>query len=99
MIRAPLLKSLVLTSDRFGFEPEVTARLAQAHARIWEMGISYSGRTYAEGKKISWRDGAAAVWHIVRYNMFPPTLASAASESSRPAAQSVPKPRGELGRV
>jgi glycosyltransferase involved in cell wall biosynthesis len=72
MVRGPLLKSLVLTSDRFGFEPEITARLAQARARIWEVGISYSGRTYAEGKKISWRDGAAAVWHILRFNLFPP---------------------------
>jgi glycosyltransferase involved in cell wall biosynthesis len=72
MVRAPLLKSLVLTSDRFGFEPEVTARLAQARARVWEMGISYSGRTYAEGKKISWRDGAAAVWHIVHFNLARP---------------------------
>jgi glycosyltransferase involved in cell wall biosynthesis len=99
MVRAPLLKSLVLTSDRFGFEPEVTARLAQARARVWEMGISYSGRTYAEGKKISWRDGAAAVWHIVRYNLFPRTPVSATSESSRPAPQPIPKPRGELGRV
>ena len=74
MIRGPLLKSLVLTSDRFGFEPEVTARLAQARARVWEIGISYSGRTYAEGKKINWRDGAAAVWHIVRFNLFPPPI-------------------------
>jgi glycosyltransferase involved in cell wall biosynthesis len=72
MVKAPLMKSLVLTSDRFGFEPEVTARLAQARARVWEMGISYSGRTYAEGKKISWRDGAAAVWHIVRFNLSRP---------------------------
>jgi hypothetical protein len=72
MVRGPLLKSLILTSDRFGFEPEITARLAQAHARIWEIGISYSGRTYAEGKKIGWRDGAAAVWHILRFNLFPP---------------------------
>ena len=73
MVRAPLLKTLVLTSDRFGFEPEMTARLAQARARVWEIGISYSGRTYAEGKKIGWRDGAAAVWHVVRFNLFPPT--------------------------
>jgi glycosyltransferase involved in cell wall biosynthesis len=69
MVRAPLMKSLDLTSDRFGFEPEVTARLAHARARIWEVGISYSGRTYAEGKKIGWRDGLAAVWHIVRFNL------------------------------
>jgi glycosyltransferase involved in cell wall biosynthesis len=74
MLRGPLLKSLVLTSDRFGFEPEVTARLAQARARVWEIGISYSGRTYAEGKKINWRDGAAAVWHILRFNIFPPRV-------------------------
>jgi glycosyltransferase involved in cell wall biosynthesis len=69
MVRAPLMKSLVLTSDRFGFEPELTARLAQARARIWEIAISYSGRTYAEGKKIGWRDGVAALGHIVRFNL------------------------------
>jgi len=68
-VRAPVMKSLVLTSDRFGFEPEITARLAQARARIWEIGISYSGRTYEEGKKIGWRDGVAALWHIIRFNL------------------------------
>jgi glycosyltransferase involved in cell wall biosynthesis len=72
MVRAPIMKSLVLTSDRFGFEPEITARLAQADARIYEIGISYSGRTYAEGKKITWRDGLAAFWHIIRFNLFRP---------------------------
>ena len=72
MVRAPLMKSLVLTSERFGFEPEVTARLAQAGARVWEMPISYAGRTYAEGKKIGWRDGLAAILHILRFNLFPP---------------------------
>ncbi len=72
LIRADLLKRLPLTSDRFGVEVEVTARLAQARARIWELPISYSGRTYAEGKKITWRDGLAAVVHIVRFNLFPP---------------------------
>jgi glycosyltransferase involved in cell wall biosynthesis len=71
-VRAPLMKSLVLTSDRFGFEPEITARLAQARARIWEIGISYSGRTYEEGKKIGWKDGVAAFWHIVRFNLQKP---------------------------
>jgi glycosyltransferase involved in cell wall biosynthesis len=75
VVRAPLLKSLILTSDRFGFEPELTARLAQARARIWEVSISYSGRTYAEGKKIGWRDGVAALWHILRFNLFPPAAA------------------------
>lgn len=70
LVRADLLKRLPLRSDRFGFEVEITARLAQAQARVWEMPISYSGRTYAEGKKITWRDGMAALWHIIRFNLF-----------------------------
>ena len=72
LVRADLLKRLPLTANRFGFEVEITARLAQARARIWELPISYSGRTYAEGKKITWRDGAAALFHILRYNLLPP---------------------------
>ena len=69
-IRGEVARSLRLTSNRFGFEPEVTARLAQRRARIYEVPISYSGRTYAEGKKIGWKDGVAACWHILRYNLF-----------------------------
>ena len=72
LIRTDLLKQLPLSSNRFGFEVEITARLAQARARIWEIPISYSGRTYAEGKKITWRDGCAALFHILRYNLFVP---------------------------
>lgn len=72
MVRTDLLKTLPLRSRRFGIEPELTARLAQAGARIYEVPISYSGRTYAEGKKIGWRDGMAAFWHIVRYNVAGP---------------------------
>jgi len=70
MVRADLLKSLPLRSSRFGIEVELTARLARAGARVWELPITYSGRTYAEGKKITWRDGMAALWHIVRFNVF-----------------------------
>jgi glycosyltransferase involved in cell wall biosynthesis len=77
MVKGPLLKSLVLTSDRFGIEPEIVARLAQARARIWEIPITYNGRTYAEGKKIGWKDGAAAFFHIFRFNMFPPRTPAA----------------------
>ena len=72
LVRADLMKKLPLSSNRFGFEVEITARLAQASARIWEIPISYSGRTYAEGKKITWRDGLAALFHILRYNLFVP---------------------------
>ena len=70
-MRGDLARQIILPklkTDRFGFEPEVTARLAQAKARIFEVQISYSGRTYAEGKKINWRDGIAAFWHITRFN-------------------------------
>jgi glycosyltransferase involved in cell wall biosynthesis len=99
MVRAPLMKSLPLTSNRFGIEPEITARLAQARARIWEIGVSYSGRTYSEGKKINWQDGAAAIWHIVRFNLFAPALRPVAVEAGR-AVGSMAEPRpGELGRV
>jgi glycosyltransferase involved in cell wall biosynthesis len=66
-VRGELARSLVLTSDRFGFEPEITARLAQRDARIFEVPISYAGRTYAEGKKINWKDGLAAFWHITKF--------------------------------
>lgn len=72
LVRRELLQRLPLTSDRFGFEVEITARLSQVGARIWELPISYSGRTYAEGKKITWRDGLAAMFHILRFNLFPP---------------------------
>ena len=84
MIRAPLLMSVVLTSDRFGFEPEVTARLARARVRIWEVPISYAGRTYAEGKKIGWRDGVAAIGHILRFNLLPPAAAAARGPLTEP---------------
>lgn len=59
-----------LKSNRFGFEPEFTARVSKARFRIFEIGISYYGRTYDEGKKIGWKDGAAAFWHIIRFNLF-----------------------------
>ena len=66
-----IVTALPLTARRFGSEPELTTRLARAGARIYEMPISYSGRTYAEGKKINWKDGVAAFWHLARYNFFP----------------------------
>ena len=67
-VRGDLARKLPLTSDRFGFEPEITARLAKEDARIYEVPISYAGRTYAEGKKINWKDGVAAFWHILKFN-------------------------------
>jgi glycosyltransferase involved in cell wall biosynthesis len=67
MFKREIIQSLVLEEDRFGFEPEVTAKLAKLRCRIYEVGISYSGRTYEEGKKIGWRDGLRAIWCIVKY--------------------------------
>lgn len=59
-----------LVSKRFGIEPELTARVARGNWRVYEIGISYYGRTYEEGKKINWKDGIAAIWHIIRFNIF-----------------------------
>lgn len=59
-----------LKSNRFGFEPEFTARVSKLKKRIYEVGISYHGRTYDEGKKIGWKDGFSAFWHIIRFNLF-----------------------------
>lgn len=70
LFRADILKSLYLNEKRFGFEPEVTAKMSRVpNVRIYEVGISYYGRTYAEGKKISWKDGVRALWCILKYNV------------------------------
>jgi 2-polyprenyl-3-methyl-5-hydroxy-6-metoxy-1,4-benzoquinol methylase len=66
--RREVIQSIVIEEDRFGFEPEITAKLAAAGWRIYEVGISYSGRTYSEGKKIGWRDGLRAIYGVVRYS-------------------------------
>jgi glycosyltransferase involved in cell wall biosynthesis len=67
---AGVLQRLVLHSDRFGFEPEFTAKVARLGCRIYEVPIAYHGRTYAEGKKIGWKDGLAAIWTILKYNLW-----------------------------
>jgi glycosyltransferase involved in cell wall biosynthesis len=70
VFRWEVLQKIKLKSDRFGFEPEFTAKVAKGNWRIYEVPISYAGRTYAEGKKITWRDGVLTLWYIVRYNLF-----------------------------
>ena len=67
--RRELIQSITIEEDRFGFEPEITAKVARLGARIYEVGVSYSGRTYAEGKKIGWRDGVRAVYCVGKYNL------------------------------
>lgn len=71
MFRAEVIKSLKLKEKRFGFEPEVTAKMSRyPNVRVYEVGVSYNGRTYQEGKKIGWRDGVRALYVILRYNLF-----------------------------
>jgi glycosyltransferase involved in cell wall biosynthesis len=70
VFRREVLQKITIEEDRFGFEPEITAKVARLGVRIYEVGISYSGRTYAEGKKIGWRDGFRALWVILKYNFF-----------------------------
>jgi len=68
VFRAQLIKSIQIEEDRFGVEPEITAKLAKKRCRIYEVGVSYHGRTYEEGKKIGWRDGVRALYAIIKYN-------------------------------
>lgn len=71
LFRRDMIQSLVLKENRFGFEPEVTAKISRVpDVRIYEVGISYYGRTYAEGKKINWKDGFRAIYCILKYNLF-----------------------------
>jgi glycosyltransferase involved in cell wall biosynthesis len=67
--RASIIKNITIEENRFGFEPEITAKIAKTNCRIYEVGISYHGRTYAEGKKISWKDGFRAIICIIKYNL------------------------------
>ncbi len=69
MIRTDMLRKFTLKENRFGFDPEFTAKVAKLNARIYEVGISYSGRDYAQGKKITWKDGIRVLWCILRYGL------------------------------
>ena len=70
MFRREVIESIIIEQNRFGFEPEITAKIAKGNWRIYEVGISYAGRSYAEGKKITWKDGLHAIWCILKYNIF-----------------------------
>lgn len=73
--RREVIQSVKIEENRFGFEPEITAKVARMGCRIYEVGISYYGRTYKEGKKIGWKDGFRAIFCILKYNLFPPRRA------------------------
>ena len=65
-----IIEAITVEEDRFGFEPEITAKISKLRVRIYEVGISYAGRTYEEGKKVSWKDGVRAIYCIFKYNLF-----------------------------
>jgi hypothetical protein len=69
VFRRELIQSIPIEEDRFGFEPEITVKIAKSGARIYEVGISYAGRSYAEGKKIGWKDGVSAMRCLVKYSL------------------------------
>ncbi len=87
IFRREVIQAIEIEEDRFGFEPEITAKVAKMGCRVYEVGISYSGRTYEEGKKISWRDGCWALWCIIKYNLLRSALprVSAGGSESGPA--------------
>ena len=70
VFRNEVLQQIEIKENRFGVEPELTAKVSKLGCRIYEVGISYSGRTYSEGKKINWKDGFQAIWCIIKYNLF-----------------------------
>jgi hypothetical protein len=72
VFKREVIQSIKLEQNRFGFEPEVTVKISRMKLRIYEVGISYSGRTYEEGKKIGWKDGVQALWCILKYSLRPP---------------------------
>jgi glycosyltransferase involved in cell wall biosynthesis len=91
VFRREVIQAIPIEENRFGFEPEITVKVARRHLRIYEVGISYWGRTYEEGKKIGWKDGARALYCLLKYSLTEPRV--------RAAAQAVPAPdRSSLAR-
>ena len=70
VFRRELIQGIAIEENRFGFEPEITAKIAKLDCRIYEVGIAYRGRTYAQGKKVHWLDGVWSIWCIIKYNLF-----------------------------
>jgi len=91
--RREVIQSIPLEEDGFGFEPEITVKVAKRRLRIYEVGISYWGRTYEEGKKIGWRDGLRAVWCLLKYSVKKSPVKSAAT-TANPVAASTGQPAG-----
>jgi glycosyltransferase involved in cell wall biosynthesis len=97
VFRREVIQSIPIEENRFGFEPEITVKVAKRHLRIYEVGISYWGRTYEEGKKIGWKDGVRAVWCLLKYSLTEPAVAAATAAPARSLPNSSPKQRSQRG--
>lgn len=102
VFRREVIQSIPIEENRFGFEPEITVKIAKRRLRVYEVGISYSGRTYEEGKKIGWKDGVRALWCMVKYTLKEPRVspsAQAGMGSSEPIAKESPPQARDLSNV
>jgi glycosyltransferase involved in cell wall biosynthesis len=91
--RRETIQAIPLEENRFGFEPEVTVKVAKRHLRVYEVGISYSGRTYAEGKKIGWKDGVRALWCLLKYGLREQMAEHPYSETEAISRDDAPTPK------
>ncbi len=96
VFRREIIQAIPLEENRFGFEPEVTVKVAKRCLRIYEVGISYQGRTYEEGKKIGWKDGVRALWVLLKYSIKEPVVTLQPAQSSKAMPQSSKTPAEEL---
>jgi glycosyltransferase involved in cell wall biosynthesis len=98
VFRREVIQSIAIEEDRFGFEPEITVKVAKRRLRIYEVGISYWGRTYEEGKKIGWKDGVRALWCLLKYSIKEPVVSVQSSIASEElTAQKAPQERAPSG--
>ena len=91
--RREIIQAIPIEEDRFGFEPEITVKLAKRRLRIYEVGIGYWGRTYEEGKKIGWKDGVRALWCLLKYSIMEPTVALQTSAAAEERVQEIVQPK------
>ena len=99
VFRREVIQSIPIEENRFGFEPEITVKVAKRHLRIYEVGISYWGRTYEEGKKIGWKDGARAVWCLLKYSIKEPAVAARQAAPVESFPSSVAQKQFSTGRA
>ncbi len=93
VFRREVIQSIPIEEDRFGFEPEITVKVAKRRLRIYEVGISYWGRTYEEGKKIGWKDGVRALWCLLKYSVTEPVVTGQYAETARQSIPGAPDSR------